>query len=394
MFPSGLTGEKSFQTPYLSPAAYQEVETFQLSSVNPTNAVPQLTPSCPFTGGRSHSTGQMITPGIGLLGSSSVANAGDESTSKSATADHLEFKKLQEQLTISELSNYDYGTMSNQLFPRSPISPVNYCQSHVIQPSVSEWPISQHLFETCFPFHILFDRELRIRFIGVSLARLFPKAVINEEKLTDHLELIRPALSLTYKNIHSSIQNIFILCTKNSLNGTCPNSKDFLQFRGQMIPTSSHEGALILFLGSPRVNKIEDLEEQGLYLSDIPVHDVTRDLLLLNRHFQVEMCISKELEETRRDLQVEKARTEEEKRRADELLHAMLPHSIANELKSGLVASAMDYPAVTILFSDIKGFTNICNKCPPMLVVGMLNDLYTRFDSQLEKFSVYKVGHA
>ena len=90
------------------------------------------------------------------------------------------------------------------------------------------------------------------------------------------------------------------------------------------------------------------------------------------------------MEETKHDLIEEKAR-------ADRLLHAMLPQSIAAELKSGVDVSATEHPAVTILFSDIKGFTLICKDCQPMEVVGMLNQLYTLFDSLIEKHKVYKV---
>ena len=258
---------------------------------------------------------------------------------------------------------------------------------------LAEWPISQSLFQNCFPFHIIFDKELTIRFMGVSLSRLFPKAIIKGEKLSDHFHLTRPALVLNYDNIRGSIHNIFIMrMTRNNTNGNAVDESEALHLRGQMIPTSSCEGSPILFLGSPRVNTIEELVQQGLYLSDIPVHDVTRDLILLNRHFRVEMGIAKELEEIKRDLQIQKGRVEEEKHRADELLHAMLPRSVANELKKNQTVSAMDFPSVTILFSDIKGFTNICNQCSPILVVDMLNRLYTHFDSQLEVHSVYKVS--
>ena len=257
---------------------------------------------------------------------------------------------------------------------------------------LAEWPITQYLFQNCFPFHIIFDKDLTIRFMGVSLSRLFPKAIIKGEKLSDHFHITRPALVLNYDNIRGSIHNIFIMRTnRNSTNGKTVDDSEALHLRGQMIPTSPYPGSPILFLGSPRVNTIEDLLQQGLYLSDIPVHDVTRDLILLNRHFRVEMGIARELEEIKRDLQIQKGRVEEEKHRADELLHAMLPRSVANELKKNRTVSAMDFPSVTILFSDIKGFTNICNQCSPIQVVDMLNRLYTHFDSQLEVHSVYKV---
>jgi len=46
---------------------------------------------------------------------------------------------------------------------------------------------------------------------------------------------------------------------------------------------------------------------------------------------------------------------------------------------------------VSVLFSDIKGFTKFCSGVQAMDVVRTLNSLYNRFDSKLEKLGVYKV---
>ena len=255
--------------------------------------------------------------------------------------------------------------------------------------SGGDWPITARLFQVCFPFHIIFDKDLIIRYMGISLTRLLPKGTINSAKLTDYFDLDRPKIAFKYKNIRTSLHNSFVLFTKSS---ALKSVKEVLFFRGQMVLTSRREGASILFLCSPRVNSVEELENQGLYLSDIPVHDVTRDLLLLNRHFRVEMNIAEELEKTKQDLEVQKANVEHEKQRADQLLHTMLPPSVASQLQSRGEAQAMDYGSVTILFSDIKGFTTICTSVKPMEVVGLLNSLYTLFDYQSEKHRVYKVS--
>jgi len=46
---------------------------------------------------------------------------------------------------------------------------------------------------------------------------------------------------------------------------------------------------------------------------------------------------------------------------------------------------------VSVLFSDIKGFTKFCSGVQAIDVVRALNTLYNRFDRKLEKLGVYKV---
>ncbi|XP_067022776.1 uncharacterized protein [Acropora muricata] len=95
-------------------------------------------------------------------------------------------------------------------------------------------------------------------------------------------------------------------------------------------------------------------------------------------------CIAAKLQQTTKDLN-------EEKERADTLLYQMLPHQVAEQLKSGKRVTAEQFESVTVFFSDIVNFTEICASISPMEVTQMLNRLYGLFDSNLDRYDVYKV---
>ena len=49
------------------------------------------------------------------------------------------------------------------------------------------------------------------------------------------------------------------------------------------------------------------------------------------------------------------------------------------------------FTGVTILYSDIVGFTTLAGELEPKEVIKMLSELFTDFDSLATKFHVYKV---
>jgi class 3 adenylate cyclase len=80
-----------------------------------------------------------------------------------------------------------------------------------------------------------------------------------------------------------------------------------------------------------------------------------------------------------------------EKDRADELLVNVLPGSISSRLLAGERTIADAYPAVTVLFADIVGFTPLAARLPADEVVGLLGRLFARFDELVAERGLEKI---
>lgn len=74
-----------------------------------------------------------------------------------------------------------------------------------------------------------------------------------------------------------------------------------------------------------------------------------------------------------------------------DLLYRLFPPAVAAQLANGEVVAPVHYSSVTIAFTDIVGFTDICSTLTPHQVVEMLNNLYVSFDVVIDNHDVYKV---
>ena len=77
--------------------------------------------------------------------------------------------------------------------------------------------------------------------------------------------------------------------------------------------------------------------------------------------------------------------------RSDELLSNALPASIAARMKHGEQRIAESYPATTVLFADLAGFTPWAQRTDPNLVVSVLDELFSRFDERAAECGVEKI---
>ena len=82
---------------------------------------------------------------------------------------------------------------------------------------------------------------------------------------------------------------------------------------------------------------------------------------------------------------------EEEKRRSDRLLLNILPEETAQELKEKGSVQAKQFNAVTVLFTDFKGFTQYSENLSPEALVATLGTYFSKFDEIIERHGLEKI---
>ena len=77
--------------------------------------------------------------------------------------------------------------------------------------------------------------------------------------------------------------------------------------------------------------------------------------------------------------------------RSDDLLHNILPDEIAERLKDGRTMIADDFPAASVLFADVVGFTPMSALMSPAALVGLLDEIFTSFDGFVAELGLEKI---
>ena len=84
-------------------------------------------------------------------------------------------------------------------------------------------------------------------------------------------------------------------------------------------------------------------------------------------------------------------RLEFEQLKTEKLMLNILPRPIAERLMRGEQNISGNYPEVSILFSDLIGFTDMSSQISATELVRLLNDLFTRFDTRALALGLEKI---
>ena len=89
--------------------------------------------------------------------------------------------------------------------------------------------------------------------------------------------------------------------------------------------------------------------------------------------------------------EIHRQEIERERRRADQLLHAILPAPAVHELKATDRVQPRRFENVVVLISDVVGFTRYCEAQPPEDVVSNLQLLVETFEADTARFGMEKI---
>uniref|UniRef100_H2ZCI9 Guanylate cyclase soluble subunit beta-1 n=1 Tax=Ciona savignyi TaxID=51511 RepID=H2ZCI9_CIOSA len=274
--------------------------------------------------------------------------------------DHVQFEIVAKSGTLSGGKTKDLATIEEAISTMEPI---------IGAPTLCK----------ALPFHLMFDSSMVVTQAGSSIARIIPELM----PVTDLFDLVRPRINFNFSSINSQINQVFVLRTKiGKLHIFYSSKSSCLRLKGQMILVP--ECNQMLFLCSPSVMSLDDLATLGLSLSDLPLHDATRDLVQLGEQFEEDYKMAQSLEILTDKLQHTMLAREREKKMTDKLLYAVLPHWVANQLRHKKKVPPKRFDNVTILFSGLVGFSEFCAKNTSsdgaMKIVQLLNTVYTTFD--------------
>ena len=80
-----------------------------------------------------------------------------------------------------------------------------------------------------------------------------------------------------------------------------------------------------------------------------------------------------------------------EKAKSERLLRAILPDTVAQELRETGATEALRHEDVSLLFADLVGFTPLAASMPAEEVVAVLAEVFTRFDELISRCGVEKI---
>ncbi|ELT87466.1 hypothetical protein CAPTEDRAFT_23131, partial [Capitella teleta] len=265
--------------------------------------------------------------------------------------------------------------------------------------------INSATFLKVFTFSIIFNKDLVITHVGETLNMLFANHPLIGSNISSKFTLRRPQMDLNWDNILCLQSVIFELESTHPIrrvsSGRSPNAvispvspeaTRTLLLRGQMRHLKDLNA--IAFLCSPLLSNLAEMCSMGLYINDLNMYDSGRDMVMAGwQHAsRLEYSIEKQILKSQQIADNLK-QLDQWKQRSEGLLYSMIPQQIAVRLKNGEdpINTCEVFENVTIVFSYLLGFNEMCAEFSPMELVKCFNSVFTIFDAIVDKHKVFKV---
>ena len=241
--------------------------------------------------------------------------------------------------------------------------------------------ISGRQMKKIFPYHIVVDETFEIIQVGSSLPALLERqeSELLGQKIQDVLSITKPVLGTwDWKSLRKlEDQTFFLVPVHDKLH--------HVKLKANLVkisdPDETFQAMIVL---SPDVKNVKELRDMKLTMSDLPLHSFQRDAVFLGEHIVSEVKSSHKLDRLSKRLRHEQALS-------NALLYNLLPPHVADELRAGNMVQPELHEEVTLFFSDVVGFTSICDSIFPWDCVDLLNRLYCVMDYLAHKFDLYKI---
>ncbi len=103
------------------------------------------------------------------------------------------------------------------------------------------------------------------------------------------------------------------------------------------------------------------------------------------------IILERRVEERTAEVRAQSKEIEGQKVRIEDLLLNILPKEISEELKENGKATARRHNEVTVMFTDMKGFTQVAERMTPEELVNELDDCFIGFDEIIGRYGIEKI---
>lgn len=96
------------------------------------------------------------------------------------------------------------------------------------------------------------------------------------------------------------------------------------------------ESNSLLFIGSPFIDGLDGLTCNGLFISDIPLHDATREVILVGEQTKAQDGLRRRMDKLKNSIEEGNAAVAKERKKNVSLLYLIFPAEIAESLWLGI----------------------------------------------------------